>query len=72
VSCLLVSDVQVTDGASLLFTASQSGHVEVVRSLLSAGVAVNQTRVRNAFRTGHCCWDGEGCRLVMGPIRGAS
>ena len=34
------------DGASPLYVACESGHVEVVRALLGVGAAVNQAKVR--------------------------
>jgi hypothetical protein len=59
-----------TDGATPLFIASQNGHVECVRALLSGGAAINQAMVGCASsRARHvgvaggvrsCVWD---CRV---------
>jgi hypothetical protein len=36
-----------TDGETPLFKAAESGHVEIVRTLVMAGVAVNKAKVRD-------------------------
>ena len=43
-ACLFLC-VQLTDGSSPLFMASQSGHTEAVQALLTAGAAVDQAMV---------------------------
>ena len=51
-----------TDGATPLFIASQSGHLECVQALLGGGAAINQATVSFAsfkFWERHC--GGSGC-----------
>ncbi len=43
--CVRVSVVWQTDGTTPLYAACRNGHVEVVRSLVGAGAAVNQADV---------------------------
>jgi hypothetical protein len=39
-----------TNGATPLYIASQSGHMECVRALLDKGAAINQARVGSSCR----------------------
>ncbi len=57
------------DGATLLYLASKSGHVECVRALLDVGAAINQATVGCASSMalhcgGYSCGDvWESCRM---------
>ena len=46
VLCVRVCAIWQTDGYTPLYAASRNGHVEIVRALVGAGVAVNQANVR--------------------------
>jgi hypothetical protein len=64
-----------TDGATPLFIASQSGHVECVRALLGGGAAINQARVSYASSMARHCggysrWDLWGFAHASVHLRG--
>ncbi len=64
VLCVRVCAIWQTDGWTPLHAASREGHVEVVRTLVGAGAAINQTVVREDW--GGCwCW-GVRVWLVFG------
>jgi hypothetical protein len=63
VTCV-VSGTEQTDGRTPLHIASKFGHIDVVRALLAAGAAVNQTMVRCRWRRGHVVLSGGLCVCV--------
>ncbi len=60
VTCV-VSGTEQADGCTPLYIACKFGRIEVVRALLAAGAAVNQTMVRCRWRRGHAVLSGGLC-----------
>ena len=54
-------------GASQLYIASKSGHVDVVRALVEAGAAVDQANVSRSAGvcTGLTHWCCQGCAVIV-------
>jgi hypothetical protein len=57
-----------TSGATPLFIASQSGHVECVRALLDRGAAINHAKVGCTIRMAKYC-GGCVCKGMCGRHR---